>query len=310
MRVRVPEEFVASHLKWFGDAARPWIDGASDLVVRCLERWELRVDGPVTNGAVGLIVPVVGAEGRRAVLKLVPPYVDDKLVEPVALRVWDGNGAVRLLDCDRALGSMLLERLDSTSQLAGVADYLAAFQILSELLARLTAVPAPVGVRRLSEVGAELLDRLPSVLMRPLPDSQRSLLVGCAAALEEVLPESGDRLLHGDLHFFNVLAPESGSGREPWLAIDPEPVAGDPGFDLLPALHERWKDAVATGDVRRAVLRRFDLMTEVVGLDRDRAAAWTLGKVLQSMFWDIELDDTWYTEADEVVAVTLLASRA
>jgi streptomycin 6-kinase len=65
--------------------------------------------------------------------------------------------------------------------------------------------------------------------------------------------------------------------REPWLAIDPKPLAGDPGFELLPALVNRFE----AGDVRW----RFDLMTEVLGLDRERARAWTLGRVLQNALW-------------------------
>jgi streptomycin 6-kinase len=95
---------------------------------------------------------------------------------------------------------------------------------------------------------------------------------------------SGDRLLHWDLHYDNVLAGE----REPWLAIDPKPLAGDPGFELLPGLWNRWEEVIATGDVAGAVLRRFDLMVEVVGLDQHRAAAWTLGRVLENVLWDVE----------------------
>ncbi|CAM5704493.1 hypothetical protein MAUB1S_03679 [Mycolicibacterium aubagnense] len=90
------------------------------------------------------------------------------------------------------------------------------------------------------------------------------------------------------LHDDNVLAPVPGSAREPWLAIDPKPLMGDAGFELLPALHDRWDDITATGDVERAVLRRFDLMTEVLGLDRQRAARRTLGRVLQNALWDVE----------------------
>ncbi|MEV4125830.1 aminoglycoside phosphotransferase family protein [Nocardia sp. NPDC049707] len=37
--------------------------------------------------------------------------------------------------------------------------------------------------------------------------------------------EPGERLLYGDLQYENVLASE----REPWLAIDPKPLAGEPG---------------------------------------------------------------------------------
>jgi streptomycin 6-kinase len=262
------------------------------------------------NGAWALIVPVVREDGVRAVLKLSPQFEEHIRSEPVALRAWNGDGAVRLLESDARSGSMLLERLDATSPLMDVADGLEALRILSQLMARLTAVPAPPGVRLLSDVGAELLERVRSALMRSLPASGRTLLVDCAAALEEVLPEPGDRLLHGDLHYDNILAPGPDDPREPWLAIDPAPIAGDPGFDLLSALHNRWDEAVATGDVPRAVRRRFDLMTDVLGLDRERAAAWTLARILQNMLWDIEHDDTvWHTEPDKAIALTLLECR-
>ncbi len=33
--------------------------------------------------------------------------------------------------------------------------------------------------------------------------------------------------------------------------------------------------------------RRFDAMTEVLGLDRERARAWTLGRLLQNALWDV-----------------------
>ena len=306
--MRVPDELVAYHLKWYGEAGRPWIDASPDLVVKCLEQWQLRVDGSLMNGAVALIVPVVREDGVRAVLKLQPQFEKHIVAEPVALRAWNGNGAVRLLEHDAETGSMLLERLDATSSLANVPDDLEALRILSELLARLVAVLAPPGVPLLSEIGAWLLVRVQTALTRPLSQPQRSLLVKCAAALKEVLPEPGDRLLHEDLHFFNILAPGPDDPREPWLAIDPNPIAGDPGFDLLPALHNRWEEAVATGDVPRAIRRRFDLMTEVVGLDRDRAVAWTLARIAKEMLWDIDHDDTrWHSEPDKTIALTLLA---
>lgn len=64
------------------------------------------------------------------------------------------------------------------------------------------------------------------------------------------------------------------------MAIDPKPLAGDPGFELFPALVNRF-DAEAVG-------WRFDLMTGVLGLDRARARAWTLGRVLQNACWGAE----------------------
>jgi streptomycin 6-kinase len=304
-RIEVPDALVSWHRKWFGESGRAWVDAVPDLTAGLLDRWQLRLDGAPTCGAVALVLPVLRAEGTPAVLKL-QPVTDDTVGEPDALCAWNGDGAVRLLDQDPESGSMLLERLDADCSLSTVSDDLAALEILSELLARLSAVPAPVGLRRLSHAGADMLDRLPRALTL-VRDRSHRLIRSCASALEEVLPEAGDRLLHGDLHYFNILAPHPSDPREPWLAIDPKPLAGDPGFELLPALHNRWGEAVATGDVPRAIRRRFDLMTDILGLDRKRATNWTLARVLQYALWDVEHDDTiWHTEPDRAIAQTLL----
>lgn len=306
-RLEVPDALVAWHRKWFGERGRAWIDALPDLAAGMLDRWQLRLDGAPTCGAVALVLPVLRPDDTPAVLKLQPSVGGQGAGEPEALRAWNGNGAVRLLDHDPDSGALLLERLDADRTLATVSDDLAALEILSELLARLSAVPAPAGVRRLSDVAADLLHRVPRALPLVPDPSERRLIQACASALEEVLAEPGDRLLHEDLHYFNILAPLLTDRREPWLAIDPNPLAGDPGFVLLPALHNRWEEAVATGDVPRAVRRRFDLMTDTLGLDRQRATNWTLARILQNALWDIEHDDTiWHTQPDRAIAHTLL----
>jgi len=51
-------------------------------------------------------------------------------------------------------------------------------------------------------------------------------------------------------------------------------------------------------------------MTEVIGLDRKRATGWTIGRVVESMLWEIEHDAIGsFTEheADKMIAHTLLA---
>lgn len=296
----IPDALIAAYQE-SEESDRIWIADLPRLAGEMLDRWGLRVDGEPACGMCALVVPVRDADGAGAVLKL-QPIGDETVGEPVALGAWAGRGAVRLLRHDPGNGSMLLERLDATRTLDGVADDVAALRTLSANLAVLTAVAAPPGIRRLADVAADLLERAPAAATRsPHP----ALLRRCAHATAEVLPESGDRLLHWDLHYANVLA---GVERAEWLAIDPKPLAGDPAFDLLPALHNRWDDVVATGDVARAVRRRFDLMVEVVGLDRQRAVRWTLARVLQQLIWNAETGGaSWCAdvEPDRAIAEAL-----
>ena len=301
----VPGELRVWHQQFWGANARVWLDAAPVVAETLLARWSLTPDGPTTHGAVAWIIPVRRADGTEAVLKLQP--VDDETVgEPLALRAWAGHGAVLLFEHDAESGSMLLERLDAARSLGFVANDLVALEALSELLAQLSAVPAPEGLRRLADVGAALLEQAERVL--PRAEGVESLVRDCSAALRQVLPESGDRLLHWDLHYDNVLAPLLGAAdRSSWLAIDPKPLSGDPCFELLPSLHNRWDDVVARGDISGAIRRRFDLMTDVVGLDRDRARAWTLARVLQNTVWELAEGATqWSTEPDRAIAEVLL----
>jgi streptomycin 6-kinase len=301
--INVPDALIASQLKHGGAHGRAWIASLPRLITNILDRWKLRPDSPARHGMASLVLPVVCADGTAAALKL-QPLDEENAGEPIGLRAWDGDGAVRLLDHDPATGAMLLERLDATRPLSTVADTLA-LQILAELLARLVAVPAPHGLRSLAGIAAAMLVQVPrAVPMLHDPADQRLVRI-CAAAVTELISEPGDRLLHWDLHYDNVLAGQ----RQPWLAIDPKPLAGDPCFELLPALDNRWEEVVATGNVTRAVLRRFDLLTEVLGLDRQRATGWTLGRVLQNALWDIEDGDTALDPAQIAVAAALMRRR-
>ncbi|WP_425955293.1 aminoglycoside phosphotransferase family protein [Xylanimonas sp. McL0601] len=306
----VPERLHAWHREYWGEAAQAWVDAAPGVVARLLDAWALELDGPTTHGAVGWIVPVRRSDGGAAVLKVQP--VDDETVgEPVALRTWDGDGAVRLLAHDEASGAMLLERLDAARSLEAlpVPD---ALDVIGGLLGRLHRHAAPAGVplRSLAAIGARVLDAAPRAAA---PDAGwRAVLDGCAGALAGVLPEPGHRFLHWDLHYTNVLAPLAGTPaaeRGDWLAIDPKPLVGDPCYELLAAVHNRWEEAVATGDPERELLRRFDQLTEVASLDRDRAAAWTLGRCLTELLWVLEGHEAWFVEPDLAVARALLARR-
>ncbi|MFF5922977.1 aminoglycoside phosphotransferase family protein [Streptomyces flavochromogenes] len=293
--IHVPDRLVASQVKYNGEAGRAFVAGLPERAEEFLDRWGLRVTGPSMYGMASLVLPVERVtDGMPAALKM--QILDDETEgEPVGLRAWDGGGVVRLIDHDAGTGTMLLERLDEARPLSSVADTREAMGVVAGLLARLVALPAPEGLRGLGDIAAGMLADVPDAAGR-LGAEDAAVLRDCAAAVREVAGEPGDRLLHWDLHLGNVLAAE----REPWLAIDPKPLAGDPGFDLLPALMDRFDPA--------DVLWRFDFLAEVVG-DRGRAVAWTLGRVLQNGLWDVEDGEPGLDGEQVEVARILRAAR-
>jgi streptomycin 6-kinase len=282
--IEVPAGLAEAQARYEGDAGRAFVAALPGNAAGFLARWRLRRTGPALHGTTALVLPVVrGSDGTRAALKL-QLRTGESAGEADALRAWDGDGAVRLLARGEAGGTdvLLLEAADPARDL-DVLPVHEAVEVIARLLARLTAVPAPAGTRTLADGVARMLGGIGDV-----PDGfpHAALLRDCAAAVAEVADAPGDRLLHWDLHFRNVLGScrpagsgggGAGDGGGAWLAIDPKPLAGHPGFDLFPALRNRFEpDDVA---------RRFDLMTGVLAVDRARARAWTLARVLQEGLW-------------------------
>lgn len=226
---------------------------------------------------------------------------EESAQEALALQHWGGEGAVRLLRADPHRRALLLERLHH-QDLSGGWD-LADCEVIARLYARLHR-PAPARLRRLTEVATGWLAGL-AALPREAPIPHRYVDHALAAG-RALLDEPGSALLHGDLHFGNVLAAD----REPWLAIDPKPLAGDPNFEPAPVLWNRWADLVATGSLRTAIRSRFETVVDVAGLDEDRARDWVVVRMVLNAAWsltepDQQAAEQWRTRCIAVTKAVL-----
>ncbi|MFI9504338.1 aminoglycoside phosphotransferase family protein [Nocardia sp. NPDC052566] len=289
----VPQGFAEQLVDHDGDAARAWLDGLPELAARYADRWRLTFDGAPMHGYAGLILPAVRDDDTRVVLKLSYPGPETK-DEPVALAAWDGEGAVRLLDCDRADDVLLLERLDSTRSLDDE-PIDSAVRTAAALLRRL-AVPAPPGLSRdLRTEAAAMVEELPADwanLGEPFP---RKLLDAAVDACAQLGPTADRLLVNEDLHYENVLAGE----REPWLVIDPKPLIGDLEFTTLALLWNRMPES--------GLDDRFAALVDIACLDPDRARAWTLVRAVRNWLWFLDDEDT---EDDGYLAVQTIAPWA
>ena len=115
-RISVPARFAADTLTREGEAARPWLARLPELVGELCARWGLRVAGDPLHGYLALVVPVLRGKARYA-LKV--SWLDGETVnEAAALTLWDGGGAVRLINADDEAGALLLEWLYPRRRLA------------------------------------------------------------------------------------------------------------------------------------------------------------------------------------------------
>lgn len=295
MSIELPVALRAFALR--GPEWADWLDRLPRLVAGLLTEWGLSLDGAARHGETALVLPVRTATGETAALKVAMPHPEAAL-EHLALRAWDGGGAVRLLSADPHRWALLLERADPARDL-GTLDVLEACAVVAGLYPRLHR-PALPQLRRLSELAAgwaEELTGLRGTTLAPRRFVDQAIGLAQGFATDQ---RTDAALVHTDLHYVNVLA----SVREPWLAIDPKPLAGDPAYEVAPLLWNRWDEAVATRDVRGALLERLYTVVDAAGLDEDRVRDWVTVREMVNLLRasrDARPDQEWITRCTTIV---------
>jgi streptomycin 6-kinase len=262
---------------WRGTpAGAEWLDRLPRLAAECAERWSLEPGDPFATGNVSLTLAAVCEGGTPAVLKLNFPERESEH-EADALDLWAGRGAVRLLEVDRERNALLLERALPGEPLWEVTDDEQATRIAAGVLRRLwQAPPTDHPFRVLANEAEEWMRRLRrdwEELGRPF--EEQIVEAGEDAARELSATQPGLVVCHQDLQGSNVLRAE----REPWLAIDPKPIVGEPAFDGASLLRDRRSDVRA-----HVIRRRLDLLVDELGLDRERMRGWG---VVHALYWGV-----------------------
>lgn len=252
------------------------------------ERWQLDPDGEAFSTA-SSVLQRVRRGGDAFFLKVAT--AEEERAGGAVLAWWSGDGAAAVIEA--AGDAVLLERATGACDLvqlsrSGAAGDDEATRILCRAGRRLHAAgtgPRPDGLFDLRRWFRDLLQRGDA--------AGDDLFVVAARVAEELLRHpDGDVVLHGDLHHGNVLD----FGSRGWLAIDPKPLHGDPGFDVANILcNPDLATALAPGRLERAVA----VITAETGLSEDRVLRWALAWGALSTVWS-ELDGTASTSATGV----------
>ncbi|WP_367045264.1 aminoglycoside phosphotransferase family protein [Streptomyces sp. Je 1-332] len=256
-----------------GDDWLEKLPGAAEQAVALRELTVERVHVP--GGRSSLVVMVRQADETPAVLKLVPPRSRPES-ERAALAHWNGLGAVRLLDPAAADGALLLERLHRDVSVRSLPEAKALLEAAGTL--RRLWVEPPTDHR--FETVAERTGRQAEA-MRASADGEAAPLVEAAlAARDELLAGSpGEvRLLHGTFRQSKVLQGD----RLPWLAVGPDPVVGEPAFDLARLVRDRVEDLIASPSGASITRRRVKKLAESLDVDQERLRGWTLFRAVES----------------------------
>ncbi|MFF2031984.1 aminoglycoside phosphotransferase family protein [Arthrobacter sp. NPDC058192] len=296
-------------------AGRDWLQTLPGLIRRFVDEWDLVLDlepGALPwNGHGGVVIPVrcrqgspgsdrADRKGGEAVLKVAFPD-EEATQEHLALVLWAGHGAVRLLAADAGSCALLLERLDASRSLLDV-PLEAAVPVWGNLVHQLSVAPDDRPQwQQIDHVAARAerwSDEFPATweeLARPFPRWLLEAALEVCQTRGAVGRRSGkDVLVHTDLHYLNILArpgaPDPGTrwegptGTGPYAAIDPQPLIGEAEFAVAPVLWNRLRE-LPQKDPGRALLARCRDFSEAAGLDAETARQWSLAREVDNALW-------------------------
>lgn len=276
--IEIPPALLTERERQSGEAGLRWVGALPRLVMTLCSELGVELDGRRVRHGANAVVIDVRRDGEPYELK-VSWHAATVAQEATALRAWDGRGAVRLLAARATEGALLLERLDSARTLRSM-PLREATEVAGRLIRRL-AVPAPAGIPEVRGYAAEVADTLTARnahLGSPIPDAW----VATAASLERRLAaDARTTLVHADLHYGNILA----GLREPWLAVDPHAVAGDPELSV-PELMWTRLDEIADG---AGLQRALDTVVDAGELDAARSLAWVYVRTVDYWLWGLPL---------------------
>lgn len=307
--MKLPSDFISNIQNVFEEDGHAFLKALPDLIAEASSRWGLTDVEPVDNLSYNFVAfanrpSTADSDIRREnpaptqnlVLKI-GVRNDELMSEMAALRLFDGEGACRLIDSDEERGFLLLERLTPGVMLSTFEEDEQATHIAAEVMQKIwrplesdsllsdmqEQAPAFQKFIRLSD-WFDGLKRL------------RARFNGGTGPLNEKLVDRVERsvrdffienhkpvLMHGDFHHFNILSSERG-----WLVIDPKGVMGPAGYEMGPFLINPWGDMLNGTRQRLMTERRIDILHEHLGFERERIREWGLAHAVLSAWWDIE----------------------
>jgi len=296
----IPENFASFMIELFGEEGRAWLNRLPAILAACEERWNMRLGAPVQNLSFNYVAPGVLANGAEVMLKT--GLTDEFPPQPEALRHFKGRGMVQLLAYNAQDAVMLMERLEPGTSLRTVEDDEAAISAAAQVMRKIWH-PLPEQHYPFPTVtdwfkGFARLRRRYDGGTGPIPpgifDKAEKLYAElCASMAEQVL-------LHGDLHQDNILAAE----REPWLAVDPKGVIGEPAYETGALLRNFWPDILSVSNPKSLMTRRIDQLSAELGFERERIYNWGFAQAVLSVIWSVE--DTGKLQNERLYFVDVL----
>lgn len=280
----VPNDFARKTIALRGADGLAWVQRLPTILAACEQRWNLTLGPPFAPLSYHYAAPAVRTDGTTVVVKVHSP-TGEFTQEAEALRLFDGHGMAQLLEWSFSDKVLLLEHLKPGTLLRILENDAEATSHAATVMRQLWRSVPPdhpfpsvidwgKGFVRLRQHYRGGTGPFPTALL----EEAETLFAELSASMVEPV------LLHGDLHHDNILAAQ----RQPWLAIDPKGLVGEPAYETGAMLHNPLPQLLDAPQPGRVLARRVDQLAEELGLNRARVRGWGLAQAVLAAWWSVE----------------------
>ena len=286
--MRLPETFIQTIKNTYKEDGEKFLTVLPLLLEEAARRWGLTEITPVPDLSYNFVA-FAKRQGADVVLKMGVPN-RELTGEMNALKLFNGQGACQLLDCDEERGFLLLERVKPGMTLAELEDDDERTRIAAGLMQSIWRPadrdPQTGQARKFIQLSDWFagLGKIRPHFNGGLGPFPKALLETVEAFLPELFAGQAATLLHGDFHHFNILL----SAERGWLVIDPKGVIGPAGYEAGPLLLNPWHSLGQRAGFKRRSARRLDILAEHLGWERGILLKWAAAHAVLSAWWCIE----------------------
>ena len=224
-------------------------------------------------------------ETGTVILKLLSPSEVDEQRGAVALRYFDGRGAVRLLRCDEGAQLMEYATGDELVTLVKGGEDEQATRIIAQVIQQLHSVS-----QNIPHDGLLMLERwFEALFNKAVSDRQMnidSIYVRSASLAKRLLIDQREvRVLHGDIHHRNIRQTSRG-----WLTFDPKGLIGERTYDCANTLCNPVMPELVHNETR--LLTHAAILANTLALDLPRVLAFTYAYACLNASWWLPLKGT------------------
>jgi streptomycin 6-kinase len=223
-------------------------------------------------------------ETETVILKLLSPSETDEQRGAVALRYFDGHGAVRLLRYDEGAHLMEYAAGDELVTLVERGEDENATRIIAQVIQQLHSVP-----QNIPHDGLFMLEPWFEALFNKAASDRQagidSIYVRSASLAKRLLVDQREvRVLHGDIHHRNIRKTSRG-----WLTFDPKGLIGERTYDCANTLCNPVMPELVHNETR--LLTNAAILADTLALDLSRVLAFTYAYAcLNASWWLLRID--------------------